>query len=76
MQAEVDLLRAAPEPFDLAFIDAMIPHHQSAIDAAEELLLTTQRPELRAMGQAIIAEQQREIAQMQEWRTAWYPDTP
>jgi uncharacterized protein (DUF305 family) len=76
MQAEVDLLRAAPEPFDLAFIDAMIPHHQSAIDAAEELLLNTQRPELRAMAQAIIAEQQREIAQMQEWRTAWYPDTP
>ena len=35
MAADVEALRNAPEPFDLAFIDAMIPHHQSAIDAAK-----------------------------------------
>ena len=29
--ADVEKLRSAPEPFDRAFIDAMIPHHQDAI---------------------------------------------
>jgi uncharacterized protein (DUF305 family) len=76
MQAEVEALSHAAEPFDLAFIDAMIPHHQSAIEAAEQLLQSTQRPELRQLAEAIIAEQQREIDLMLAWRTAWYPDAP
>jgi uncharacterized protein (DUF305 family) len=75
MQAEVDALRSAEEPFDLAFIDAMIPHHQSAIDAAVMLRESTQRQELRVLADAIIAEQQREIDMMLEWREMWYPDT-
>jgi uncharacterized protein (DUF305 family) len=74
MQAEVDALRSAPEPFDLAFIDAMIPHHLSAIDAAVLLKEATQRPELMAMADAIIAEQQREVDLMMAWREMWYPD--
>jgi uncharacterized protein (DUF305 family) len=76
MQADVDALRSAPEPFDLAFIDAMIPHHESAIASARQLLSSTQRPELQEMGQAIIAAQEGEIAQMTAWRNAWYPDAP
>jgi uncharacterized protein (DUF305 family) len=76
MQADVDALRNAAEPFDLAFIDAMIPHHQSAIEAAEMLRDSTQRQELRNMADAIIADQQREIDLMLEWRDAWYPDVP
>jgi uncharacterized protein (DUF305 family) len=76
MQAEVDALREAPDPFDLAFIDAMIPHHQSAIEAAELVLAATERPELRQMAQAIIAEQQREIEQMLSWRSEWFPGAP
>jgi uncharacterized protein (DUF305 family) len=76
MRAEVDALRNAPEPFDLAFIDAMIPHHQSAIDAAEEIKASTGRAELIAMADAIIAAQRQEIDQMLAWRAAWYPDAP
>jgi uncharacterized protein (DUF305 family) len=76
MQAEVDALRSAHEPFDLAFIDAMIPHHQSAIDSAVMLREATQRQELRDLADAIIAEQQREIDMMLEWRQMWYPDAP
>jgi uncharacterized protein (DUF305 family) len=76
MQAEVDALRAAGEPFDLAFIDAMIPHHQSALEAAQLLLESTERQELRQLGEAIITAQQREIDQMLAWRAAWYPDAP
>jgi uncharacterized protein (DUF305 family) len=76
MQAEVEALRNAPEPFDLAFIDAMIEHHQSAIEAAELGLNQATRPEITAMAQAIIADQQREIDQMMAWRQAWFPDAP
>jgi uncharacterized protein (DUF305 family) len=76
MQAEVDALRNAGEPFDLAFIDAMIPHHQSAIEAAVMLRDSTRRQELIDMADAIIAEQQREIDLMVEWREMWYPDAP
>lgn len=76
MQAEVDQLRNASEPFDLAFIDAMIPHHQSAIDAAQRVLNEAQRPELKELAQRIIAAQEKEIEQMKAWREAWYPDAP
>jgi uncharacterized protein (DUF305 family) len=74
MQAEVDQLRNASEPFDLAFIDAMIPHHQSAIDAAQRVLNEAQRPELKELAQRIIAAQEKEIEQMKAWRETWYPD--
>lgn len=72
MQAEVDALRGAPEPFDLAFINAMIPHHQSAIDAAQKVLDSAEHPEIKALAQAIIDAQQKEIEQMEEWRKAWF----
>lgn len=76
MQSEVDQLRNASEPFDLAFIDAMIPHHQSAIDAAQRVLNEAQRPELKELAQRIIAAQEKEIEQMKAWRETWYPDAP
>lgn len=76
MQAEVDLLKNAPEPFDLAFIDAMIPHHQSAIDAAIQALNEAQRPEIKDLAQKIIDAQQEEIDRMLAWRETWYPDAP
>jgi uncharacterized protein (DUF305 family) len=76
MQAEVDALRNAAEPFDLAFIDAMIPHHQSAIDAANMVMKTATHPEVRQMAQQVIDAQQKEIDQMKDWRQAWFPDAP
>jgi uncharacterized protein (DUF305 family) len=73
MSAEVEQLRAAPEPFEQAFIDLMIPHHQGAIDAARLALERAEREELRALARAIIADQQREIEQLRAWRQAWFP---
>jgi uncharacterized protein (DUF305 family) len=49
------------------FVTMMIPHHQGAVDMAKALLLTTQDPALRNMGQGIVAEQQIEIQLMQQW---------
>jgi uncharacterized protein (DUF305 family) len=74
MQAEVDALRAAPEPFDLAFINAMIEHHQSAIDAAQAAQSRAQREEIRQLAEAVIAAQQAEIDQMRAWQQEWYPN--
>lgn len=74
MAAEVEALRSAPEPFDLAFIDAMIEHHQSAIDAARAAQTQASRAEIKTLAEQIIAAQEAEIAQMRSWRQAWFPD--
>jgi uncharacterized protein (DUF305 family) len=71
MGQEIADLCDMTEGFDLAFIDAMFPHHQSAITMARVALEWAQHPEIKALAQAIIAEQQREIDQMQSWRVAW-----
>lgn len=68
---EMRMLREA-DPFDEAFIDMMISHHESAIAMAQEILKTTQRPELQQLANDIISAQQAEIEQMQEWRQAWF----
>lgn len=61
-------------PFDAMFIDGMTEHHQGAITMAEQALTESERPELRQLAEAIIAAQTTEIAQMAEWRQAWYPE--
>lgn len=71
MEQELERLCATTENFDVTFIDAMIPHHQSAILMAQVALGRVQHPELKALAQAIIDAQQREIEQMQAWRAAW-----
>lgn len=63
-------------PFDAQFIDSMIEHHQGAIAMAEQAQAQAEQAELRALADAIIAAQTKEIAQMSEWRQAWYPDLP
>jgi uncharacterized protein (DUF305 family) len=71
MGQEIRDLCATTENFDRAFVDAMIPHHQSAIMMAQAALERAEHPELKSLAQAIIAAQQREIDQMQAWRGAW-----
>src|SRR5215207_3659155 len=71
MAADVERLRLAPAPFDVAFIDAMIPHHQSAIEAGRVALQQSTRPEIQDLAIAIMEAQQREIGQMRAWRLAW-----
>ncbi|MDQ4106128.1 MAG: DUF305 domain-containing protein, partial [Actinomycetota bacterium] len=49
---------AQQEPFDKAFIDAMIPHHQSAIEMAEIALEESENPEIRRIAEDIVAAQE------------------
>jgi uncharacterized protein (DUF305 family) len=65
---------AGEQPFDLRFIDSMIPHHEGAIIMAEQALAEAEHPEIRQLAEQIIAAQRAEIEQMQQWRAAWYPN--
>jgi uncharacterized protein (DUF305 family) len=67
-------LGPADASYDLRFIDGMILHHQGAIDMAKEVQEKSQRPEMKQLAEEIITAQNQEIAQMREWRTAWYPN--
>jgi uncharacterized protein (DUF305 family) len=64
---------ANQEPFDKAFIDAMIPHHESAIAMARVAVEESEIPEIRAIARDVVRAQQREIRQMNHWREEWYP---
>jgi uncharacterized protein (DUF305 family) len=65
-------LGAADAEFDLRFINAMIPHHQGAIDMAKQAQEKSDRSEIKELAQNIITSQQQEIAQMEQWRKQWY----
>ena len=67
-------LGPADESFDLRFIDGMIPHHEGAVAMAQEALQKSNRPEIKQLAQAIIDAQEKEISELKEWRTSWYPN--
>lgn len=69
-------LGPADENYDLRFVDAMIPHHEGAIVMAKDVLQKSKRPELKKLATEIISAQTQEIAQMKQWRSAWYPKSP
>jgi uncharacterized protein (DUF305 family) len=64
---------ATKDPFDKAFIDAMIPHHRSAIEMASVALRESDNAQIKKIARAIVYAQKKEIAQMQRWREEWYP---
>ncbi len=65
---------ANKEPFDKAFIDAMIPHHQTAIEMGRVASEKSKNPKIKELAENIISAQQREIEQMTQWRQQWYPE--
>ena len=54
---------------DVDFVRLMLPHHQAAIDMAKTQLIYGKDPQMRRLAQAIITDQQSEIALMQLWLT-------
>ncbi|CAA9440273.1 MAG: hypothetical protein AVDCRST_MAG37-1306 [uncultured Rubrobacteraceae bacterium] len=65
---------AGQEPFDLAFIDSMIPHHASAIEMASVANMRSETPEIKRLARGIIDAQSREIGEMIELRQQNYPE--
>lgn len=70
-ETDVDRLETAA-PFDKAFIEQMIPHHQMAVMMANMLLPEAERAEMKQLANAIIEAQTREINQMRLWYQSWY----
>jgi uncharacterized protein (DUF305 family) len=62
------------KPFDLQFIDQMIPHHEGALMSSEHMISNSKRPEIRQLYENIQKSQSEQIEQMKEWRKEWYPD--
>jgi uncharacterized protein (DUF305 family) len=52
---------------DVDFATMMIPHHRGAIDMARAQLESGKDPELRRLAEKIIADQEREIAELKDW---------
>jgi uncharacterized protein (DUF305 family) len=71
-QHEGHMVSSPGKPYDLNFIDMMIPHHQGAIDEARQALQQAEHPELKEMARNIIRSQREEIEQMRAWRQQWY----
>src|SRR5829696_1555485 len=59
---------------DKAFIDAMVPHHQGAIEMAQVAYQKSKIPEIKELAKNIVSDQQAEIEQMKQWREQWYPE--
>jgi uncharacterized protein (DUF305 family) len=55
------------------FVTGMIPHHQEAVDTAQEVLARGgSTAEIRTLATEIIAAQEIEIAMLKGWHQAWY----
>jgi uncharacterized protein (DUF305 family) len=63
------------KPFDRKFIDLMVPHHQGAIRMARAELARGKNAQLRSIATGIVADQAKEITQMNSWRKKWYGKT-
>ena len=70
-EAHTAMMRNMHQPFtgnpDVDFRVHMIPHHQGAVDMAKIALKHAKDPETKKMAEAVIKEQDREIAEMQAW---------
>jgi uncharacterized protein (DUF305 family) len=58
---------------EFAYLTQMIPHHEEAVAAAEELLARSDRPEMKEFARSIIATQTAQIDEMKADLARWYP---
>lgn len=55
------------------FIEKMIPHHQEAVDTAQQVVERGgATPEVKELVENIIVAQEKEITEMKSWYLAWY----
>jgi uncharacterized protein (DUF305 family) len=59
------------QQLDMMFIDMMIPHHEGAIAMAQDALQKAEHQEIKDLAQKMANEQQKEIAQLKQWKQAW-----
>ena len=60
---------------EAGYLSEMVAHHREAILAAGELS-RSDRPEMRALGRRIVADQSAQVELMEGWLAEWYADEP
>lgn len=60
-----ELKAATGTAFDKLYLQGMIKHHEGAIDMAQ-MVLTSKNPEAKALGEAIVSSQTKQITYMKE----------
>jgi uncharacterized protein (DUF305 family) len=69
--ADMQMMRNMHVPYtgnaDVDFRTHMIRHHQGAVEMAKVALKHAQDPETKRMAQKIVDDQEKEIAEMQNW---------
>lgn len=77
MQMSADSLKGKTgDEFDKAFLAEMTAHHQGAIDMAKLAQSNAKHDEIKRLSGDIITAQEKEIAEMKQWKTDWgYPDS-
>jgi uncharacterized protein (DUF305 family) len=60
------------KPFEARFIDAMISHHNGAIEMAKEAQTKAEHSEIKTLAEAIIKAQETEVTQMRQWQSEWF----
>lgn len=66
------LAQLSGDAFDRAWLHQMVMHHAMAVMMAQPVAANAPHEELRALADAIIADQTREIDQMRGWLREWY----
>lgn len=69
---DIDLTGKTGDAFDKAFLEAMIPHHESAILMARRAFIASKRPQILRLASDIIASQSQEIDEMRDWKLNWF----
>lgn len=72
MSMNAELRGKTGDVFDRAFLAEMIVHHQGAVEMAQLALSSAKHQEIKDLASAIIAAQNKEIAEMREWQKTWY----
>ncbi|MFN8526175.1 MAG: DUF305 domain-containing protein [Chloroflexota bacterium] len=67
-----DLDQLSGDAFDRAFLMEMTMHHAMGVVMTQPVVANAAHPELKALGEQIIAAQTAEIAQMRGWMKDWY----
>jgi uncharacterized protein (DUF305 family) len=66
--ADVEALRAVPEPFDATFIDAVLRHQERAVEAAGLAIRRARQQEILDLSGSILAENQRWTRELSDLR--------
>ena len=70
---QMDHMTAMIVSSEREFIEGMIPHHQEAVDTAQEVIERGgSTPEIKQLAKDIVVAQESEILRMKQWYQGWY----